>query len=216
MVCTPLHAVSRIQGFAPSIILTGRNPQTGDVQIGVDSPGVRSRTRLSSNGLVSLDVRGAKGIGREGERQLAETLRTKLQQEGVSARVSAGQDNRGEDAIFNANGHTLVVQAVTAPAESEFWFEASAGLASRQVDSPDVVQLLRRAILDKVRKYPLSQRANILLAIDARHAGVLASKPVVDGYLGRYGSPGVEFGFASVWVVGPTGEYCCRLGAGAL
>ena len=215
IVVTPQPAVLRLQGHAPSIIIAGPDPQTGDAQIRVDSPGASSRTRLESTG-VRLEVKGVEAIGRGGERQLAKTLHTKLQQEGVAATITAGQDDRGEDAILRAKDRTLVLQAVTVPGIPEFWGEASKGIASRQVNFLAVVQCLRDAIKAKARKYSDSQRAKILLAIDARHAGMFATKPIVEEYLGRHASPAAEYGFASVWVVGPTAEHCARLGEGAL
>ncbi len=44
---------------------------------------------------------------------------------------------------------------------------------------------------------------------------LLADGRVIDSYLARFGNPVDEFGFASVWVVGPTVPFCVRLGDGA-
>ena len=56
-------------------------------------------------------------------------------------------------------------------------------------------------------------RTETVLAIDARHVGVLALPPLIEAYLHTFGSPQI-FGFASVWVVGPTVEQCHRIGDG--
>jgi hypothetical protein len=123
-----------------------------------------------------------------------------------------GKDDRGEDAILGMDDRSVVIQIVTVPAENDFWRAASEGTMSMETDLPRALQWLHAAIKKKAMQYASSHRANMLLAIDANHAGVLGTKPIVDEYRGRFGSPNAEFGFHSVWIVGPTSEYCARLG----
>jgi hypothetical protein len=198
-----------------SLILSIGPSPSGDVSITVESPGVSSRTRLTSDS-VSLCTTGAKGIGREGELRVLNTLVRKLALQGLPAKKSSGQDNRGEDAILIIAGRRIVVQIVTAPLESEFWRKASGGTASREVDLLCALEGLRAAIDKKVLRIAPRDRAKILLAIDANHAGIFGTKRIVDEYTGRFGSPDTEYGLDSVWIVGPTIEYCARLKRDAL
>ncbi len=206
--------VFRFQGYAPSVIVSGSDPQTGGEYIRVDAPGASSETHFTLTGGVSLRVKGAGGIGRQGEPQLLKVLRTKLQQRALTPSVASGRDNRGEDAILRTGDSTLVVQIVTAPADTVFWREAHAGSIGRQAYLPEAVQWRRAAIERKAAGIAPRDRPGILLAIDARHAGVLAARRVVDGYMARFGDPAAEYGFTSVWIVGPTADYCTRLGEG--
>jgi hypothetical protein len=49
-------------------------------------------------------------------------------------------------------------------------------------------------------------------SLDAQHAGVLAFDRNISTCLKRFGNPKAEFGFADVWIVGPTVERCARIG----
>jgi hypothetical protein len=58
------------------------------------------------------------------------------------------------------------------------------------------------------------QAASILLAIDVRHAASLISESVLREYSDLAPRQISDYGFASVWVVGPTTEQTSRLGGG--
>lgn len=59
---------ARVQTFAPSVIVAGSDPQTGDHTVRVADPsGVHSMASITDDGSVSLTVSGATGIGRPGE-----------------------------------------------------------------------------------------------------------------------------------------------------
>jgi len=207
---TPAPAVLRFQTSKPSLILSSGPSPRGDVSISVESPGVSSRTLLTSDS-VSLRITGAEGIGRPVESRVKKTLLRKLELQGFAAKMIPGQDNRGEDAILRMADRSIEVQIVTVPIEREFWHQASGGTTSHEVDLPRALQWLHAAIKKKALQFAPSQRANMLLAMDANHAGVLGTKRIVDEYTTRFGSPDAEYGFYSVWIVGPTTEYCARL-----
>jgi hypothetical protein len=209
-------AVLRFEGFAPTVIIDGPDAATGDAVIKVSAPGAISETRLSKDGRVSLKVEGAGEIGRRGEPQALKPLRQKLQADGLVVTLSreAARDARGEDAILTAGNERYVVQFVTAPGAEKFWQDASAGSALTQVQIQGAVEWIRAALDKKVYGTRPAQWADTILALDARHSGVLATPPILESYLSRYSSPAVEFGFASVYVVGPTVPYCARLGGG--
>ena len=201
------------QSFAPSIVITGPDAQKGGHVLKVADPGVQSEARKMPDGSITLDVVGATGVGRSGESQVALTLQEHLVRTGHKVEILAGEDARGVDRFFVVNGERFVFQVTIAPQASDFWQEASRSSATTQVPPPHAAGWVRTAVIAK-SDAPAIQDVPVLLAVDARHAGVVAMPELVREYLGRYGDPAQEFGFASVWVVGPTADYCTRLGGG--
>jgi hypothetical protein len=201
------------QSFAPSIIIAGPDHQTGGHVVKVSDPSVQSEARRTADGSVSLDVAGAAGIGRPGESRVAVTLKDRLVRDGHQVDVLDGDDARGVDRALLVDGERLVLQVTIAPQASSFWRDASRSSATTQVSPPHAAAWLREAVVSKADA-PSLQGAPVLLAVDARHAGVVAMPDLVHEYLTLYGAPVREFGFVSVWVVGPTADYCARLGDG--
>jgi hypothetical protein len=202
--------------FEPSTIIDGVDPATGDAVIKVDAPGTKSEARLGQDDLVSFAAQGAAAIGTKGEPRLLKTLRQTLEASGLAVTVSRedARDARGEDAILLANNRRYIVQVVTSPGIRRFWQEARAGSALAQVDSSGAVQWIRLTLDKKTHGTRPAQWAKTLLAIDAGHSGILADPRITESYLCRFGPPAVEFGVASVWIVGPTTRFCVRLGPG--
>jgi hypothetical protein len=132
----------------------------------------------------------------------------------VTVSKDPDRDAWGEDAILTVDGRRYVVQLATALGTGKFWQEASAGSALTQVQIQGAVEWMRAALGKKAYGTRPAQWADNVLALDARHSGVLATPPILESYLSRFSSPTVEFGFASVYVVGPTIPYCVRLGEG--
>ena len=52
-----------------------------------------------------------------------------------------------------------------------------------------------------------------MLALDAHHAGILASKQILAVYLRRYPDPRVEFNFVATWLVGPDVSSSTQIGS---
>jgi hypothetical protein len=206
----PDRAALQFQTFTPSLVWANGPSPSGVMSIKVEAPGVSSRTLLTSDNC-SLHITGAEGIGTQVESRVRKTLLRKLELLGLVARMIPGKDERGEDAILRMADRRIDVQIVTVPAECEFWHEASLGPTSREVDILGALQWLHAAIEKKARRIAPSHRADVLIAIDANHAGVLGTKLIVDEYTGRFGSPDARYGFHSVWVVGPTIDHCARL-----
>jgi hypothetical protein len=196
-------------------VIEGIDAATGDDAIRVSAQGDRSESRLSEDGQVSLDVTGTAAVGRPGEPRVARTLCERLEADGAAVSVRAGEDQRGEDARLIIADKTFTLQIVTTPGDAVFWQQAKTGSAMSEVPTTDAVVWIRARIEGKALKIPPGQRSCTVLALDAQHAGVLANGRVIDSYLGRFGNPGDEFWFASVWVVGPTVPFCVRLGEGA-
>jgi len=196
--------------------VAGPDPQGGNHTVKVADPsGLRSEASRADDGSVSVIVAGATGIGRPGESRAAHTLRDRLASAGYDVQVTEGDDARGIDRRLVVNGQTFVLQITIAPQETDFWRDANFSSAARQVSQAHAASWLRNAVMRK-SNVPATQSATVVLAVDARHAGVIAVPQLVHEYLAHYPTPVLEFGFASVWVVGPTSDYCCRLGEGRL
>ena len=188
---------------------------TGDVRIRVRDPRGSESEAHADLGQVTVSVSGTGGIGRESESRVAETLRFTLALSGVVVTIGDAQDDRGEDRSIIFDDKKFVLQVTVAPSWSHFWRAANASSSTIQVDEQHTVQWLRSPIVDKAARMPLAGRIKTVLALDVTHAGVLANRSVLEEYIRQFGCPTAEFSFASVWVVGPTSNFCGRLGDGS-
>jgi hypothetical protein len=66
-------------------------------------------------------------------------------------------------------------------------------------------------IARKAALYSPTQKRAMLLAVDLRHLGVLSDPEFVTVYLREHGALD-GFGFGGVWLIGPIGDRCVRLG----
>lgn len=171
--------------------------------------GAQSKANLDHQGTVTLSASGVPDVGTRGESHVCDILAERLRSDGGSVVPIAGaRDGRGEDGLLIVQGRQLTLQVTSVPSSSTYWREAAQGSANTQVDSSRAADWLREALLLKAT---VDARANTILAIDARHAGVLADPAVAGTYRARFPGPESEFGFAQVWVVGPTPGHCTRL-----
>lgn len=202
------------QGFAPSLVVAGPDPQTGHLTVNVADPsGVRSIAIITDDLSSSLTVAGASGIGRPSEARAVHTLEDRLARDGYDAKAAPGDDANGIDRWLVVDGERLVLQITVAPQDSDFWRNATHSSTSIQLSTAQVASWLRDAVVSK-SKEPTRHDCPVVLAIDVRHAALVAVSERLAGYLAKYDYPAREFGFASVWVVGPTADYCVRLGEG--
>ena len=178
--------------------------------ISVHTPlGARSEAHLQPDGTVRVAASGLPDVGTRGEAHVKEILTRRMRTEGTDVEaVSGAVDGRGEDGLLRINDRRLTLQVTSVPSCSTFWRDAAQGSTSTEVANAKAVEWLREAVLNKSS---VDDRQGTILAIDARHAGVLADAAVADAYRRRYPSPTTEYGFAQVWVVGPTPSHCTRL-----
>lgn len=203
-------ATLTLQGGVPTVISGGKDNVTGEMLSKVDAPTMTSVARTTPEGRVSLTVTGAGEIGEEGEPRAFQTFCEKLRADGLVVSIEHGNNNRGEDAILRYGDRTYTLQVTMALGASDFWRDASMGSAMRQVQVQGAVSWVRERIEDKAKKKDL----NTVLLLDACHAVPVTSSDVMSAYLDKYGSPVKEFGFSSVYLVGPAAMYCSRLGDG--
>jgi len=125
------------------------------------------------------------------------------------------REDETHDGILTVDGRDYFVEVALIPKPPNLWAKASKGPVQEQVRTPDAAEWLRQQIEHKTSHSILgSRRPKFVLALDAIHAWPLASPEVIESYLGTHGSPVAEFGFASVWIVGPAPMFCSRLGDG--
>lgn len=207
-------ATLRFQTRNPSVIIAGPDQTTGDYLFKVRDRRVNSQARLATDSHVSLKVEGADNVGRSGERRAIKTLKERLQTDGMTASIEPGDDARGEDSLLICGDQRYTIQVITALCEPDFWRNASEGEAEIDASIDHAVGWIRAAIERKGKKYGVQQLSETILIIDARHAGVIANSVILDAYVSRFADPVSEFGFASVWVIGPAAQYCGRIGGG--
>jgi hypothetical protein len=212
---TPKPARMEFRGYAPTIVIHGREQSSGDTVTRVEAPGASSRSRINARGDISISLTGVEGVGRPGEARVAKVLCAHLKAQGNDAEIRPGQDNRGEDRILEA-GTSFTLQVVTVPDKSDFWQSASTSSASTSVPLAQATQWLEDSIQKKVKRTPEKNRPEMILALDANHSASLAELGVVNAYLKEFGDPVTRFRLAEVWVVGPTAQQCIRVGSGSI
>ena len=203
-------ATLTLQGHIPTVITGQEDAATGDIVLKVDAPKMRSEARTTREGRVSLTVTGAEEIGEKGEPRAIKTFCEKLGQDGLVVSTVPGVNADGEDDILLYAGRRYPIQVTMAIGAPEFWSNARVASAMTHVQVQGAVSWIRERIEAKANKVGL----NTVLLLDACHAVPVTSSEVISTYLHTYGSPAREFGFSSVYVVGPAAMYCCRLGEG--
>lgn len=196
-------------GYAATLILGKNDPQTGHQGLVVSTPGATSETRLSPSGDFSIRVTGAYGLGEDGESRVKRILGQRLRMDGVAFAFEPGINSAGEDGTLILEGRRFVLQITMAlRRERVDWAAASAGPATASASIDDVAEWIDEVIISKASK---ANPTDTVLALDANHLGVMASDALVTRYRERFRSPALRFGFAAVWLVGPTVERCLRL-----
>lgn len=196
----------------PSLVAQRGNLSDDSFRLDVQTGGGTRSVSHADQGSVTLDVQGTADVGRSGESQAIEVLISALADQGVTTVRRPAEDQRGEDAVLSISSQDFTVQLVTVPGNTEFWREAAVGSASTEVPAQAAAGWVRESILKKVGSIPPDQRPTTLLALDARLAGVVATRAVVSAYLADFPPPRTEFGFAATWLVGPTASTSTQLG----
>jgi hypothetical protein len=190
----------------------------GTAEVTVHSPSGWSVVgRLNANGVAELRLVGQPPVGKRNQLHTAKTLSAALSSSlGITVSYEEGADDRGEDVILVfPGGKRQTVQITTALADQSTWSAVARAstTASGHVFPSSVAGLaaeLYRAIQSKAHVGP-REKSTLWLALDARFVPIAAWQEVINAYLSRHPSPCREFGFADVWVVGPTPFWCQSL-----
>jgi hypothetical protein len=173
-------------------------------RVAVTSPAGSRSEAISRDGEVRLDVSARGDVGRPGEPRVRDILVEALRNGGSNVDAAPGDDVRGEDGVLHVDGRRLAMQAVTVPVAKGFWQGASTGSATTRVPNERAAHWVHEALEKKASALAPDARRQTLLAIDANHAAPLSTSEVVEVYHSVHPPACKEFGFAAVWIVGPT------------
>ena len=126
----------------------------------------------------------------------------------------AGQQNA--DCVSpNRTGIDIIrIQVVRAVAESSFWEELGRhGAVARSESITQVVEAIRTALAFKAdaAKIPSSERAGLILALDATRLPAHVLDDVISSFRQEHAGWASGLGFSAVWIVGPSMRLTHRL-----
>jgi hypothetical protein len=162
----------------------------------------------------TFSAAGRSDVGKPGEPQVVRTLIEHLAIRGIAAdelkpldeKEKSRWDAGGIDAKLHIRGQEFHVQVTVVPGDSAYWRSACDGLSNRCGNLGDAAQILSEAI---DRKKGVASPTTIL-ALDARHAGVVTESQVVAEYFRTQGDPAVRR-FAAVVLVGAAAHLCVTI-----
>ena len=167
---------------------------------------------VRTDGRVRATVEPPVDAGRSGEADVFARVLDVLAATGTTPVIkSRPKDDAGEDRAVKYGNEEITIQIVSGGPGTSFWKDVASGRGEIEADLETAAAWVRDAIARKSALYSPTQKSAMLLALDLRHFGVLADPQLATAYLRRYGSPD-GFGFGGVWLIGPTGDRCVRLG----
>ncbi len=190
----------------------------GAHKITVAAPTGSSSTAVMDEGLVSFEASPPVDIGRPGEARVMACILAAMENTGISPQVMQAVDGAGEDGVLKMpDGTRLVVQMVSAQigTDRDFWRDVAKGGGIHQGTVDDAASWINSAIAKKAATYTAHSKLDMLLAVDVAHFGVLCRPDFIAHYLREHGDPSDRFGFAAVWLVGPSEGYVARIGKSA-
>ena len=204
---TPKICVPKIKGQEIAMIIDG--PDRTEVS---DFGGGKSRSTMDSDGQARIVTSGRLRRGRTNEGAVVKVLRQCLKDEtGSMPFIVRASDERGEDARLRfPDGTERVVQIVTTPPDPEYGAAIARGSSEREIPASEAASWIRSSIEFKRNQIPEAGRRAMILALDARHAGLLSESAVL-AELAANGPPTTSYGFAEIWLVGPIPSRSCRL-----
>jgi hypothetical protein len=173
--------------------------------------GTRSLSTLSNTGEINIVADGRPDIGKKSEARVQDILLDCLRSVGhVATLIDGARDEYGEDGLVILDGDRMTIQITAVVPSDEFWHQSAKGGAAISGFASQGATWLHAAIMRKVGAIAQEQRRTTVLAIDARHLGVLVDPTVLIAYEKDYGSC-ARFGFRAAWVVGPVVAHSSRL-----
>jgi hypothetical protein len=183
---------------------------------GAERIDVQSRQfRSSSHAGPGADRQSFEGRSPRNEEDVSEVcavLRDALYQDGQEWGAFKVQEDRVNDVDAVAHNDTGRLSVQVARAEQDAWGELGrTGQADRSIAAAGLASAVLRVIENKAQRYPPAQRKVLLLALDAIRAPGYTQRCIVDVIRDQYTEQIAQFGFAAVWLVGPTSELTYRL-----
>jgi hypothetical protein len=116
------------------------------------------------------------------------------------------------DFRLRRNGEDLAVQLVRAESRTEVNKDLNKrGKTTGTVTADEASELLRHAIQQKAKHYPIELRATLALVIDASRFPYFALGSIVDTFTDRHWSTLVGSGFTEVWLLAAGSSGTIRL-----
>lgn len=200
-------------GQAGQLGLMAESPAANDRphRIQVRTPlGASSTVELYHDGTVQLNASGPPDVGTRGETQVRDILIERLVRDGwIAKQIAGARNDRGEDGLLQLDGNQFALQITAIPPSATFWGQSAASSANTTVHVDHAAHWIHYALLSKAG---LSSKHATIVAIDARHVGIAVDPRVVASYNSQYPHVNEQFGFHSVWLVGPTPSHCTLLG----
>lgn len=200
------------ESFEERVAITSDSQPSADLREIVHQfpGGVRSEARLTTD-RVHLTAQGRLETRKQPDgTRLGELAVGELLAEHLAGRWRPGDeadDKNKIDGYLELTNAAIPVQITMIPSDKDYWGQAALSSASTDVPYDHAVTWVYNALTKKTA-HAASDR---ILAIDARHAGVVALEPLVTAYRAKFGDPAV-FGFKEVWLVPPQSSLCTRLG----
>lgn len=168
---------------------------------------------LNSNGEARYEVAGRSRQNEEGALEVCQILAQRLRRDNDKVgepRRPTGPE-RGVDCEIPTHDEILQVQ-VTRPATADFWRKLNRdATAERRISSTDAADDLLALVEAKARKTSPSDRAQILLALDATETAVHAMPSVAQTVREQRSADVARHGFKAVWIVGPIDDLVFRI-----
>lgn len=173
----------------------------------------QSQTRRLPDGRIEIAVQESPHRGKGNEPRVRKVLQEALSREwrvDVTIRApTEEEDRRGIDGIAVApDGKVLVVQIVTVPTEKDYGRCVAQGSHRVVLTVDEAIDWIADAIEHKGKIAP-ADRGSMILALDVRHAGLLAADDFVAAAKQRI-CP-ADLGFAAIWLVANVSTHSARL-----
>lgn len=194
-----------MKGYAPAVIVSGPNLVSINDFVG------RSECVELANGQFRLRVSEPPLRGTKNEPNVRTVLTDAIRAtDDEAATCEVGKDDCGEDGVLLTRGERVPLQIITVPADSKIGHDASKGSLDITFDAAQGARWLLEAISRKANDLEPAAQSKTILALDARHAGLLAGAAIrVEFEKQAAGTP--IGGFRQIWVVGPTASVTKRL-----
>jgi hypothetical protein len=155
---------------------------------------------LEQDNTISLLIEGRPPLNEEDTGRVCATLADAMSSAGVTFTAFVSGD-RGVDGRLTSASRLLDLQVVRALSEMQFWRKLAVGLRlSQRLTLREAVDFLKRAIAHKSAILAATQRAQLVLALDADRLPALAIEPVVREFRSTHGMRSAAQAFQQIWL----------------
>jgi hypothetical protein len=202
---SPLAQCATARGAAPQpTVVTHSHPGDVGEQIDIGAPTYRSSSAADPGGGRQV-FHGEAPQHEQDVQQVCNTLREKLAQVGEHWGPFREQPETSDVDAVAEDGHGRHLQVQVTRAEQDAWEEVA------RVGGADLVETDERraaaiwdAITKKSARLAPSQRAQLVLVLDAIRTPGYLRATVIEVFRAHYGDQAANLGYIAIWLVGPT------------